>query len=110
MAASYTKQLQETISIPRKAFTRKVIFNENLSKKDLRVFLTLLTLLNGIREEDVDTDRDRENFSKVNKKRIADSLEYSEKDVEQCFDNLEEEGIIQRGSTIAIKRGYRFLF
>lgn len=106
----YTKQLHETISIPRKEFSRKILYNKELSKKDLRVFLALLTLLDGIREVDVDTRRDRENFEKVNKKRIAESLDMSEKDVENSFQKLEEEGIIQEGSTIAIRHGYRFLF
>lgn len=98
MARKNTFQYTETISVHREKFLDFVVRNEELSKKDLRVCLHLLTHLDAMV------------FKDVSKKQIAEDLNMSKKDVSSSIENLLIEGIIEIGSSATVSNGYRLLF
>ena len=100
-----------TISIPRTEFYQKIVLNQNLSRKDLRVALALLTVLDGYTLPDriSGTTKDPMNFKSINIDEIAASLEMSKKDVKKSLCILEDESIITQGTTTTVKNGYRFM-
>lgn len=89
-----TFQYKSTISLPRDEFKSAVVRNSDLSKKDIRVLLHLLTHLDG------------SNFREISKKNISYDLDISKKDVSSSIENLIEEGILSCGSTSSVKDGY----
>lgn len=113
MARSSVYQQQTCFTVPRDAFLRKVVCNKNLSKKDLRVAMLLLTKLDGINEKHQELyyrNDTRNGFMKVSVSKIADELEISKFDAKESMRTLEEEGIIEQGSNEVTKVGYRFTF
>lgn len=99
-------QQKFTISIPRDGLINRVIDNDELTKNDLRVFLSLLTQLNGWTQGDTSQD-DPMNFQKIDEKKIARNLGLSKKKVEKSLDNLLDYNIIEEGSGKSIRHGYR---
>lgn len=72
--------------------------NQNLSKKDLRVFLFLCCRMSS------------KYYTKVDKNQMAQSLCIAKKDIEKSLDNLENEGIIIKGSDEHVKSGYKMYY
>ena len=110
-------QMQNTISINRKGLINNIIEDEELSKNDLRVFLTLLTRLEGWSlPEDVSITtkaqkyKDPKNFSNIDTKQIAKLLNIKRKKVEASIEFLLDKGIIEEGDSNTVSKGYRFTF
>lgn len=93
-----TFQYKHTVSLNRDAFLDVVVRNEQLSKKDLRVCMHLMTHLDSM------------NFKEISKKQIADDLNLSKSDVSKAIDNLIDESVITIGSSSSVKQGYKLLF
>lgn len=105
-------QQKRTVSVPKKELTEYVILNKELSKKDYKVFLMLLTELDGysipkVRRMD---DQDPLNFTKVDAEQIAEELDMDESDVKKSIKKLLNEGILEKGDNKNMKNGYRFTF
>lgn len=96
--SSKTCQYQATMSINRDKFIAKVVTNENLSKKDLRVLMHLMTHLDSLK------------YKTVSSKSIAESLNLKKKDVDKSLDNLCVENIIDYGDSDTVRGGYITLF
>ena len=96
--SSKTFQYQATMSINREKFIDKVVTNESLTKKDLRVLMYLMTHI------------DAKVYKSVSKKSIAETLNMSKKDVATSLDNLCYECIISRGDSETVRGGYKSLF
>lgn len=103
-------QQKLTISIPREGFLNMIIYNEELSKKDLRVALFLITELDGCREKIRRTLDDPLNFKRVDPSRISVQLQMKKSDVKASLEHLVEEGILERGNSHTVENGYRFTF
>ena len=93
-----TYQQVRNVSIPKKDLLELIVYNESLSKKDLRVCLHLLTALNS------------STYTAVSTKSIANTLNYKKSQVEECINNLIEYNIIEMGSSDSVEDGYRLLF
>lgn len=98
MAKKNTFQYKETISVNRELFLDVVVRNENISKKDLRVLIHLLTHLDSL------------NFKEISKKQIALDLNLSKREVSDSIDELINESIITCGSSQSVSKGYKLLF
>lgn len=98
MANVETRQCLATMSINRDRFMDVVVRNDNLSRKDLRVILHLMSFLDSV------------DFKRVHAKNIAGDLRLKKKDVEESIQNLLYEGIIDEGSTASVKNGLRLKF
>lgn len=96
--AKNTFQYKTTISVNREMFIDVVVLNPDLSKKDLRVIMHLMTHLDSMTYKD------------VSKKHIADDLGMSKKEVSESIDNLIIEHVIEEGSSGSVKNGLRLLF
>ena len=72
--------------------------NQNLSKKDLRIFLFLCCRLTSKR------------YVKLDKKQIAESLCMTKKEIDKSIDNLINEGILSKGSDEHVKSGYKLTY
>jgi RIO-like serine/threonine protein kinase len=72
--------------------------NQNLSKKELRVFMSLCCRMSS------------RFYIKVDKNQLAQTLCIPKKDVEKALDNLENEGIIIKGSDEHVKSGYKMSY
>lgn len=108
-----TYQQEHTISVKRDKIV-DIASRIDLGKKDLRVFLILLTQLDGYSYPETrrvnGTYRDPLNFKKIDIEQMSDILSMSKKDVKKSVEFLNDEGIIERGSNDTIKNGYRFTF
>jgi predicted transcriptional regulator len=104
-------QQQYTVSIPKHELLEYVACNEELTKKDYRVFLTLLTELNGYsNRQKKSTTLDPMLYTKIDSEQISEVLGMDESDVKKCIKKLVSEGIIEKGNTNNMKNGYRFTF
>lgn len=103
-------QQETTVSVPKNDLREYVIYNQELSKKDLRVFLLLLTELDGWQEPKRGTVNDPNNFRIIKVETIADRLDMKEKDVKNSLKSLKRYGIIERGDSHSGTNGYRFTF
>ena len=125
MAINHVHQYSNTITVPREALLENVVYNRDLSKKDLRVFLLLLTKLNGVSEEkareyaiaiEIGDDYDESEASKhdvwipLSAKQIAKDLHMDKEDVKESIERLVDENILQVGTSKTVKNGYRFSF
>jgi len=93
-----TRQNVNTFSVNRKNFMDIVVKNENLSKKDLRVFIHLMTHLDG------------NEYRKVSYKNIALDLGYDKSDVKESINNLYTEGIVDIGDSGSVEKGLIITF
>jgi len=98
MARTSTFQNKMTITLPRKPFVNYIVYNENLNKTDLRVYLHLLTHL------------DADEYKAISKKAIAKDLGLSKGSVEDSIDKLVDEDILSFGGNGTVKSGYKFCF
>ena len=107
----HTYQQVETLSVKRDRIT-DIAMNLEWSKNDLRVFLALLTQLEGYSiPKTLHSDhKDPLNFKIIDIEALSDLLSISKKKVKKCINHLHEEGIIEEGGNDTIKSGYRFTF
>lgn len=100
-----------TVSVPKKELINYVIYDNDLNKRDLKVFLMLLTALEGYSVPNNNRNAiDPQNFTKVDTERMSSMLDLSEKKVRKSMKKLEYAGIIEKGNTANTKNGYRFTF
>jgi hypothetical protein len=106
-----TYQQVETLSVKRDRIT-DIATNLEWSKSDLRVFLVLLTQLEGYTVPKTlhGDHKDPLNFKIIDIEAMADLLSMSEKKVKKCINHLHDEGVIEEGGNDTIKSGYRFTF
>lgn len=90
----------------------EIACNEELSKKDYKVFLMLLSQLTGYKEPEKISlaNPDPLNFKKIDKSQIADALDMKKKDVEASIENLFDFGYLEEGDNDTVTGGYRFTF
>ena len=105
-----TYQQSTTVSIPRDELLYWVVYNEELSKTDLRVVLFLLTELNGWQPPKTTEGVDPLNYKIIEEKIVAEKLYISKKDVKKSVKHLIELGIIEKGDFNGGRNGYRFTF
>lgn len=105
-----TYQQATTVSIPREELLFWVVYNEELSKTDLRVVLFLLTELGGWKPPKTTEAIDPLNYKIIEEKMIAEKLYISKKDVKKAIKHLLEMGIIEQGDFNGGRNGYRFTF
>lgn len=106
-----TYQQVHNVSIPRDNLT-EIAKDDTLNKTDYRVFIMLLTELDGFSPPNnyrLDY-KDPMNFKKIDKKRMADKLGISKDKLSKSIENLFNSGIIESGNTNSIKNGLRFTF
>ena len=106
-----TYQQRNTVSINRDKLV-EIAINPNLTKKDLRVLVLLLTQLDGFTQPKVlrKDFMDPLNFKKIQYKRIAKTLNMEKRDVIDSVTNIWNEGYLEQGSNDTIEKGYRFTF
>nr|DAJ74711.1 MAG TPA: replication protein O [Caudoviricetes sp.]DAW33910.1 MAG TPA: replication protein O [Caudoviricetes sp.] len=106
-----TYQQIQTVSVSRERLL-DMATNVDYNKKDFRVFLALLTQLDGYTvPKKLNKDhQDPLNFKKIDKEALADLLCLSKKEVNKAIDKLYEDGYIEKGDNQTIKNGYRFTF
>ena len=105
-----TYQQVHTVSVKREKLI-DIGTNLDLNKKDLRLFIILLTQLDGYTEPKRQSDRpDPLNYKRIDIASLADVLSMSKKEVKKSLDKLMLEGYIEDGSNDTIKDGYRFTF
>lgn len=106
-----TYQQVENISVKREKIL-EISTNLDLSKNDIRVFLVLLTQLDGytVPKTMHQKHRDPLNFKIIDIDQIADLLCLSKKKVRKSIEHIHDEGLIEEGSNDTIKHGYRFTF
>lgn len=109
MIAADVRQSKTVVSVPKDPFLEAVVTNKELSKKDLRVCMILLTELDGFHRGSKERD-DPLNFRAISVENIADTLRMSKSDVKESIRNLIDYQIIQRGDSPTVKKGYRFKF
>lgn len=120
MKGNITKIMERTETIVYKThinenFTTRLLMNDNLSKKDLRVCLFLFTKISGYMVKDdvsiVDKRlKDFKNFQYIDVEAIADTLDMKKKEVRKAIEHLNEEGVLESGTSETVRKGYRFTF
>lgn len=105
-----TYQQAHTVSIQRDALT-EIALDSELSGKDIRVLLILLTQLDGFSIPDSNRNvKDPLNYKKVDISAIADVLSLKKKDVKKSINWIHDLGYLEIGSNDTVKDGYRFTF
>ena len=94
----YTKiqQNARTVTIP-KAFMQWVCCDLDLSKKEIKLFIYLTTLLNST------------NYTVINLKKIAFNMSMDYKDAKKALDGLIDACVVLEGSDEYTEDGYKFL-
>lgn len=103
-------QQENNVSVPKNGLLEWVVYNEQLKKKDLRIFLFLLTVLDGWQIPKKGQYTDPRNFKIIEEDQIADVLDMKIKDVEKSIKTLLDYGIIEQGDSNSGTNGYRFTF
>lgn len=104
-----TYQQTYNVSVPKAELLDFVVYNQELNKKDYKIFLMLLTELNGYSKAS-NNKEDPKNFTKIDTEQISTKLCIDESDVKKSIKKLTKEGIIEKGNTTNMKNGYRFTF
>lgn len=100
-------------SVPRKYFLEEIVENDNLSKKEIRVFMLLMCYLNGYRPPKTKMrldEYDPLNFTEINKAEMARTLRISKKDVSDAINFFVDINILEKGKNKSNRKGYRFTF
>lgn len=107
-------QLVTSISIPREEFLAKIVQNRSLKKNDYVVLLFLLTQLEGWnsmqRKLKDNRTLDPLNYRKISVSDVSANLYLPKEEVRRSIRRLMEEGILERGSSAIVSKGYRFTF
>ena len=106
-----TYQQVQTVSVSRDKLI-EIASDIDYNKKDLKVFLALLTQLDGytIPIKSNKDQQDTLNFKMIDKDSLADLLSLSKKEVNKSINKLYNDGYIEKGDNATIKGGYRFTF
>lgn len=106
-----TYQQVQTVSVKRESLL-DIATNLDLSKKELRVILVLLTQLDGYSQPKKlnENHHDPLNFKIIDVSAIADVLTMTKKEVKKAIEKIHDEGIIEEGSNDTVSHGYRFTF
>ena len=114
MAVKDVTQYTAVTHIPKDGLRHFVIENFDMSKSALRVFMYLLTDLNGfntvIREVTNKAYSDPHNFKELNLSLLSNELNMPKKKTKKALIELEAAGIIERGDSNTCKNGYRLTF
>ena len=108
-----TYQQEHTVSIPKQALLENVVYDFNFKERDLRVFMLLLTELNGYnknRKTRTNPENEKNNFKKISPGKISKELGYSKDEVKKSIKKLLKNGVIEKGDSTGAKDGYRFTF
>lgn len=109
---NFTYQQVYTVSVNKRSIS-KIASDEDLSKNDYKVFLVLLTQLEGYRYDYESKGRKRvdpENFKSIDINVIAKTTFLSKKKIKKSIKNLINGGYLETGSNDVIEDGYRFTF
>ena len=109
MAANSVHQAKTVFSVPRESFMELIVCNKDLSKKDYRVCLLLLTYLNGF-WRGTGRIEDPGNYRSISFSQMADTLGYSKSEVKECVNHLLDMRILEEDNSCTVKNGYRFRF
>lgn len=109
-----TYQQQHTVSIRRQKLL-DVALLKDLDETDYRVFLILLTQLDGFKlplpgDTNCTTYKDPLNFKKIDVEQIANTLGIKKKEVKKSLELLYNLYLIEKGDNETVKNGYRFTF
>lgn len=90
----------------------EVATDYDFNKTELRVFLCLLTELNGWSPPSKGSSdtTDPKNFRMIDKENIANLLGIKKKDVKLVMEKFEDMYLIEKGDSDTAKNGYRFTF
>lgn len=115
-----TYQQEYTVSIPKQELLERVAYNFKFNERDLRVFMLLLTELNGYKQStvssrlgDPDSEKNKSvknNFKKISPGKISKEFGYSKEEVKKSIKKLMKYGVIEKGDSNGAKDGYRFTF
>ena len=99
----------------RKQLIENLILNEELSKKDLRIAILLMTKLGGygVNEDIRLSDKrliDPSNYVSIDILSISETLNIPKKEVKKSIKKLIKWGVLEDGSSSTTKHGYRFTF
>lgn len=110
-------QQEYTVSVPKQELLENIVYNNKFKERDLRVFLLLLTELNGYRSDigsrtrtQGSTKEDKRNFKKISPSKISDELGYSKDKIKKSIKKLLKYGVLEMGDSNGSKDGYRFTF
>ena len=106
-------QWKRSFAVPREAFIRAIVENEEMTKKQLRVTLLLLASLDGYSPPKSSMRGDENDpmlFTAISKKEIANTLNIDKTDVDDAIDFLLSYEILEEGKDRTNKKGYRFTF
>ena len=106
-----TYQQVNTISVPREKIL-EIASDIEFGKNDFRVFLILLTQLEGYSlPKNLRADhKDPMNFKMIDLGQISDTLNLSKKKVKKSINYLLDEGLLEEGYNETVSSGYRFTF
>lgn len=112
--ASHTQQYTKTVSIPREGLA-SLSQDGDLNKNELRVILALFTRLNGFNRITPGgnvrkSEHDPNNYIEIDKEALARDLDLKKKEIGKCIKNLEEYGILEKGTNEVSGKGWRFTF
>lgn len=110
-------QQEYTVSVPKQELLENIVYNNNFKERDLRVFLLLLTELNGYRSDTsssrtrvLNSTNEKRNFKKISPGKISDELGYSKDEIKKSIKKLLKYGVLEMGDSNGSKDGYRFTF
>ena len=107
-------QNQESISLYRESFYRRVVLNKGIELLEYRVLMLLMTELDGFADwERLMSPRpynDPRNFRKISKGAIANSLGIEKSEVKKALSGLIEKHLVEKGSSSTCTNGYRLTF
>lgn len=104
----YVYQQQNNVSINKTKLVDLATY-DYMSKTDFRVCLVLFSELNGW-DPSEKKSKDPKNYKRIDVSSIASTLDLKKKKVEESIDRLVDFGILQKGSSDLIAKGYRFTF
>ena len=103
-----------TVNIPKEGLMNKVVINQFLGKKELRVCMYLMTILSGWSDNRRNSvyakADDPKNYTSISISKISEILHLDKDDVEKSIKKLVKEGILEKGEGKSTKKGYRFTF
>lgn len=106
-----TYQQTHNVSVNKNKLV-EIAAEDEMSKKDYKVFLVLLSQLDGYSEPERTRSNtvDPKNFRRIDVSAIAEILDLKSKEVRRSIDNLFDLGYLEDGSSDTIANGYRFTF
>ena len=105
-------QHRTTVSVPKNPLLDKVVFNDELNERDLRVAIFLITILDGYNYAygESKNRKDPHNFRKIDLYKTSDELMITKKELKKSLKKLLFTGVLEKGDGSSVKDGYRFTF